>query len=202
MKSKKIVPYSIAIAIFIIASLIYFYPVLKGQKIAQSDITQFQGMVKEINDFRADKNTEPYWTGASFSGMPAYQISAYYPNDFVRSLDKIVRFLPRPADYTFLYFLSFFVLMLALKVEWRLAILGALSFGFSTYLIIIFIPGHNAKAHAIAYMPLVLAGVLWVFQKKYVLGFFVTGLAMALEIYANHIQMTYYLGFCLLILES
>ncbi len=200
MKSKKIVPYSIAIAIFIIASLIYFYPVLKGQKIAQSDITQFQGMVKEINDFRADKNTEPYWTGASFSGMPAYQISAYYPNDFVRSLDKIVRFLPRPADYTFLYFLSFFILMLALKVEWRLAILGALSFGFSTYLIIIFIPGHNAKAHAIAYMPLVLAGVLWVFQKKYVLGFFVTGLAMALEIYANHIQMTYYLGFCLLIL--
>jgi hypothetical protein len=200
VKSKKIVPYSIAIAIFIIASLIYFYPVLKGQKIAQSDITQFQGMVKEINDFRADKNTEPYWTGASFSGMPTYQISAYYPNDFVRSLDKIVRFLPRPADYTFLYFLSFFILMLALKVEWRLAILGALSFGFSTYLIIIFIPGHNAKAHAIAYMPLVLAGVLWVFQKKYVLGFFVTGLAMALEIYANHIQMTYYLGFCLLIL--
>jgi hypothetical protein len=200
VKAKKFLPYGIAIAIFIIASLIYFYPVLKGQKIAQSDITQFQGMAKEISDFRADKNTEPYWTGASFSGMPAYQISAYYPNDFVRSIDKLLRFLPRPADYTFLYFLSFFVLMLALKVKWRLAILGALSFGFSTYLIIIFIPGHNAKAHAIAYMPLVLAGVLWVFKKKYALGFLVTGLAMALEIYANHIQMTYYLGFCLLIL--
>ena len=200
MKSKKILPYIIATAIFIIASLMYFYPVLKGQKIAQSDITQFRGMVKEINDFRADKNAEPYWTGASFSGMPAYQISAYYPNDFVRTIDRTLRFLPRPADYTFLYFISFFVLMLALKVKWRLAILGALSFGFSTYLIIIFIPGHNAKAHAIGYMPLVLAGFLWVFQKKYVLGFLVTGLAMALEIYTNHIQMTYYLGFCLLIL--
>ncbi len=200
MNFKKLIPYSIAIAIFVLASLTYFYPVLKGQKIAQSDITQFRGMVKEINDFRADKNTEPYWTGASFSGMPAYQISAYYPNDFVRILDKAIRFLPRPADYTFLYFLSFFVLMLALKVKWRLAILGALSFGFSTYLIIIFVPGHNSKAHAIGYMPLVLAGVLWVFQKKYVLGFLVTGLAMALEIYTNHIQMTYYLGFCLLIL--
>lgn len=200
LKLKKILPYSIAVAIFVFASLAYFYPVLKGQKIAQSDITQFRGMVKEINDFRADKNTEPYWTGASFSGMPAYQISAYYPYDFVRTLDRTLRFLPRPADYTFLYFLSFFVLMMALKVKWRLAILGALSFGFSTYLIIIFVPGHNSKAHAIAYMPLVLAGVLWVFQKKYVLGFIVTGLAMALEIYTNHIQMTYYLGFCLLIL--
>lgn len=200
MKINKLLPYVIAVAIFVIASLIYFHPVLKGQKIAQSDITQFRGMVKEIADYRIANDAEPYWTGASFSGMPAYQISAYYPYDFVRSLDRTLRFLPRPADYTFLYFLSFFVLMMALKVKWRLAILGALSFGFSTYLIIIFIPGHNAKAHAIAYMPLVLAGVLWVFQKKYVLGFIVTGLAMALEIYTNHIQMTYYLGFCLLIL--
>jgi hypothetical protein len=200
MKLNKYLPYIVAIIIFVIASLVYFHPVLKGDKILQSDITQFRGMVKEINDYRVDKNEEPYWTGASFSGMPAYQISAYYPNDFVRLLDRSLRFLPRPADYTFLYFLSFFVLMLALKVQWRLAILGSLSFGFSTYLIIIFIPGHNAKAHAIAYMPLVLAGVLWVFQKRYLLGFIVTGFAMALEIYTNHPQMTYYLGFCLLIL--
>jgi hypothetical protein len=195
----KFIPYVIVLAIFVLASIAYFHPVLKGQKLHQSDITQFRGMVKEINDFRADKHTEPYWTGTSFSGMPSYQVSAYYPYDFVRILDKIVRFLPRPADYTFLYFLSFFVLMIALKVSWRLAIFGSLAFGFSTYLIIIFGAGHNAKAHAIAYMPLVLAGVLWVFQKRYLLGFIITSVAMSLEIYTNHPQMTYYLGFCLLI---
>ena len=195
----KYIPYVLVLAIFVLASIIYFHPVLKGEKLHQSDITQFRGMVKEINDFRADKNTEPYWTGTSFSGMPSYQVSAYYPYDFVRILDKIVRFLPRPADYTFLYFLSFFVLMMALKVNWRLAIFGSLAFGFSTYLIIIFGAGHNAKAHAIAYMPLVLAGVLWVFQKRYLLGFVITSVAMSLEIYTNHPQMTYYLGFCLLI---
>jgi hypothetical protein len=200
VKLNKIFPLIVAIIIFSLASIIYFHPILKGYKLNQSDITQFRGMVKDINDFRTEENREPYWTGASFSGMPAYQISAYYPNDFVRSLDRLLRFLPRPADYTFLYFLSFFVLMMALKVNWRLAILGSLAFGFSTYLIIIFGAGHNAKAHAIAYMPLVVAGFLWVFQRKYILGFIVTGLAMALEIYTNHIQMTYYLGFCLLIL--
>ncbi len=200
MKRIKIFPSVVAILLFSLASIIYFHPILKGHKLNQSDITQFRGMVKDINDFRSEENREPYWTGASFSGMPAYQISAYYPNDFVRSLDRLLRFLPRPADYTFLYFLSFFVLMMALKVNWRLAILGSLAFGFSTYLIIIFGAGHNAKAHAIAYMPLVVAGFLWVFQRKFILGFIVTGLAMALEIYTNHIQMTYYLGFCLLIL--
>ena len=200
MKFTKIFRYIVAVLFFVLAAVIYFHPILNGKKIQQSDITQFRGMAKEIQDYRAQNNAEPYWTGASFSGMPAYPISAYYPNDFIRSLDRLLRFLPRPADYTFLYFLSFFVLMMALKVEWRLAILGALAFGFSTYLIIIFGAGHNAKAHAIAYMPLVLAGILLVFQRRFLVGFIVTGVAMALEVYANHIQMTYYLGFCLLIL--
>jgi len=200
MKLNKFIYYLVAVVIFIAASIIYFHPVLKGEKIKQSDITQFRGMSKEIVDYRAEKNEEPYWTGAAFSGMPAYQLSAYYPNDFVRAIDQGIRFLPRPADYTFLYFFSFFILMMALKVPWKLGVLGALAFGFSTYLIIIFGAGHNAKAHAIGYMPLVLAGVLWIFQKRYLLGFVVTGLAMALEVYANHPQMTYYMGFALLIL--
>ncbi|MBG7631240.1 MAG: YfhO family protein, partial [Bacteroidetes bacterium] len=107
--------------------------------------------------------------------------------------------LPRPADYLFLYFFGFFILLTVLKVEWKLAVFGALGFGLSTYLIIILGVGHNAKAHAIAYMPIVLAGILLVFQQKYLLGFVVTALAMALEIAASHIQMTYYLMFLVLI---
>ena len=200
MNIKKTFPYLIAVLLFVIASLLYFSPVLKGQKLNQSDITQFRGMSKEIVDYRAGKGEEPYWTGAAFSGMPAYQLSAYYPNDYIKKVDGFLRFLPRPADYLFLYFLGFFILLIALKVDYKLAILGALSFGFSTYLIIIFGAGHNAKAHAIAYMPLVLAGVLWIFQKRYLLGFVVTAFAMALEVNTNHPQMTYYLGFVILIL--
>ena len=200
MKTHKIVPYFIAVVIFVVASVAYFNPVLKGQKIKQSDITQFKGMSKEIVEYRNANQEEPYWTGAAFSGMPAYQLSAYYPHDYIRKVDRLLRFLPRPADYIFLYFLGFFLLLVALNVEWKLAVLGAFSFGFSTYLIIIFGAGHNAKAHAIGYMPMVLAGVLWVFKRKYLLGFVVTSLAMALEIHANHPQMTYYLGFSIFIL--
>ncbi|MBS9773996.1 MAG: YfhO family protein [Tenacibaculum sp.] len=194
-------PYIFGIILFTIVSLLYFYPVLSGKQIKQSDITQFSGMAKEIVDYRNTHNgEEPYWLGNAFSGMPAYQVSAYYPNDFMRYVDNALRFLPRPADYLFLYFIGFFLLLMALKTDWKLAILGALSFGFSTYLIIIFGAGHNAKAHAIAYMPVVIAGFLYVFRKKYLVGFVITALAMALEIYANHLQMTYYLGFILLIL--
>ncbi|WP_440069179.1 YfhO family protein [Tenacibaculum discolor] len=200
MNLKKFLPFAIAIIVFAIASVLYFNPVLSGKQIKQSDITQFIGMSKDVKEYRAEKGEEPYWLDNAFSGMPAYQVSAYYPNDFVRYIDKAIRFLPRPADYLFLYFLSFFLLLTALKVDWKLAVLGSLSFGFSTYLIIIFGAGHNAKAHAIGYMPMVIAGVIYIFRKRYLLGFILTALAMALEIYSNHPQMTYYLGFCLLIL--
>jgi len=87
-----------------------------------------------------------------------------------------------------------------LKVDFKLAALGALAFGFSTYLIIILGVGHNSKAHAIAYMPLVLSGILLVFQKRYIIGFLLTAIAMGLELVANHFQMTYYLMFLVIIL--
>ncbi len=200
MNFKSIIPTLIAIASFVIVSLIYFSPVLEGKKILQSDIVQFTGMSKEIQDFRAENHREPYWTDAAFGGMPAFQVSTYFPHDFIKKIDKIIRFLPRPADYLFLYFFGFFILMSVLKVDWRLAIFGSIAFGLSTYLIVILGVGHNAKAHAIGYFPIVLAGVLLVFQRRYLWGFILTTLASALEISAGHVQMTYYLFFVLLLL--
>jgi len=163
---KKTVPYLIAFVIFTVVSVAYFSPVLEGKKIFQNDIKHFIGMAKEVNNFRAENKAEPYWTNAAFGGMPTYNLSVKYPNNYIKQLDSLLRFLPRPADYLFLYFLSFFILLTVLKVDWKLSILGALAFGFSTYYIIILGVGHNAKAHAIAYMPLVLAGILMVLQKN------------------------------------
>lgn len=195
---SKYYPHLIAIVGFVLVSLIYFYPVLSGKKLYQSDIAQFTGMAKEQNDFRAAGKGEPYWTNSSFGGMPTYQMGANYQHDYIGKLDDLLRFLPRPADYLFLYFLGFYSLLLVLKTDPFKAFLGALAFGFSTYMIVILGVGHNAKAHAIAYMPLVVAGVLLVFRRKYIAGGLLTMIAAALEINANHFQMTYYLLFLLL----
>ena len=199
---NKFYPHALVILGFILVSLIYFYPVLQGKQIFQSDIAQYTGMAKEQNDFRAAENAEPYWTNSAFGGMPTYQLGANYPNDFVGKLDDVLRFLPRPSDYLFLYFLGFYGLLLVLKTDPLKAFIGAIAFGFSTYLIIILGVGHNAKAHAIAYMPLVIAGFILVFQKKYIWGGLLTMFAVALEVNANHFQMTYYLLIFLLILSG
>lgn len=197
---NKFYPHALAILGFVVISLIYFYPVLQGKQIFQSDIAQFTGMAKEQNDFRAIEHQEPYWTNSAFGGMPTYQLGAKYPHDYIGALDDAIRFLPRPADYLFLYFLGFYGLLLVLKIDPLKAFFGAIAFGFSTYLIIILGVGHNAKAHAIGYMPMVIAGFILVFQRKYILGGLVTLFATALEVNANHFQMTYYLLLLLLIL--
>ncbi len=198
---KKILPHFLIVLGFIGASLLFFYPVLQGKVIYQSDIVQFSGMAKQQNDFRAaNDGEEPYWMDNAFGGMPTYQVGAYYPNDLMKHLDRGIRFLPRPADYLFLYFIGIYSLLLIFKIDPKIAFVGALAFGFSTYLIIILGVGHNAKAHAIAYMPLVISGVLLCFKKHFFWGGIVFTLGMALELVANHFQMTYYLGLLLIVM--
>jgi hypothetical protein len=190
---KRLLPHILILIGFVVLSLAYFSPVLKGKKIFQSDIMHYIGMAEQHKAFAETEGEESYWTNSGFGGMPTYQLGAKYPHNYIKTLDLSIRFLPRPADYLFLYFLGFYILLLSLKVDFKLAALGSLAFGFSTYLIIILGVGHNAKAHAIAYMPLVIAGIILTFRKKYILGFLVTVVALGLEIVANHFQMTYYL---------
>ncbi len=197
---RKFLPHFLVILGFVMISLLYFSPVLSGKQIFQNDIKQYIGMSKQQTDFRASTGEETYWTNSAFGGMPTYQLGAKYPHNYIKQLDLLLRFLPRPADYLFLYFIGFYILLVSLKVDFKLAALGALAFGFSTYLIIILGVGHNSKAHAIAYMPLVLSGIILVFRQKYVLGFLLTTIAMGLEIEANHPQMTYYLMLLVIVL--
>ena len=89
-------------------SLLYFSPVLQGKKILQNDIIQYSGMAKQQNDFRIATGEETYWTNGAFSGMPTYQLGAKYPHNYIKKLDLFLRFLPRPADYLFLYLLGLF----------------------------------------------------------------------------------------------
>ena len=197
---KALFTHFFTLVLFVLIAVAFFHPVLQGKAILQSDIQQYNGMAREQNDFRNSEGEEPYWTNSAFGGMPTYQLGARYPHHYVKDLDRLIRFLPRPADYLFLYFVGFYILLCCLKIDYRLSILGALAFGFSTYFIIILGVGHNAKAHAIAYLPILLGGILLVFRKQYLWGFILASLGMALEVAANHYQMTYYFMLLVLVL--
>jgi hypothetical protein len=189
---RNIIPHIICIFFLLMLSLAYFYPVLLGKGLEQSDISQFTGMSKQIVDHRENFNEEPYWLDNAFLGMPSFQVTAIYPYDLLRVIDHSIRFLPRPADYLFLYLLSFYLLIISLKINYKYALFGSVAFGFSTYMIIILGVGHNTKALALGYLPLIIMGVLMIFRKDFLKGFLITSLALGLQIHSNHYQMTYY----------
>ena len=195
LRLKQFVPHLVVVLIILVVILAYFSPLLEGKRLKQSDITQWKGMSKEITDFREKTGEEALWTNSMFGGMPAYQISVQYKGNLIRYIDDIFKFgLPHPANLVFIYFIGFFILLMVLKVDPWLAMAGALAFTFSSYFFIILEAGHNSKAHAIGYMAPVLAGILLTFRGKYIAGGLLTALFLALELRANHLQITYYLA--------
>jgi hypothetical protein len=190
---KNYLPHGLAIVIFAIITIIYFKPLFSGKVLSQSDINQHKGMSKEIVDYRNTHHSEPLWTNSMFGGMPAYQISTLYPGNWIGKLDNAFKlYIPLPAGYLFLYCLGFFILLLCLDVNPWLALIGGLAYGLSSYFLIILEVGHNSKANALGYLPALLGGVILLFKGKPWLGLSLTALFTAMELNANHVQISYY----------
>ena len=75
--------HGLALLIFAIISVLYFFPLLDGKKILQNDIVQYSGMSKELRDYRLENSSETYWTNSAFSGMPTYQLGAIYEINYI-----------------------------------------------------------------------------------------------------------------------
>lgn len=197
---KTLAPHLLAVIVFIVITFLYFPPLMEGKAIRQGDIMQYQGMSKEISDFREKTGIEPLWTNSMFGGMPAYQISVVYHYNVAKNINSIVTLkFPVPAVYLFLGLLGFYILMLVMGANIWIAVAGAIAFAFSSYFFIIEAAGHNSKAHAMTFMAPILAGIILSFRGKYLLGAAVFGLFFALQLYANHLQITYYTGMIILV---
>lgn len=178
---------------FALVSLLFYYPVIYGKTLLQSDIRQYEGMSRQLKDYRAKTAKETYWIDNAYGGMPTYQLGSQYPSDFLSPIYSFFRILPRPTHILFLYLFGAYLLLVILKIPWQTALFGALAFGFSTYLLIILQVGHNTKALAVSFFPFVIAGLILLFRREFFWGLLLTSLALAMQIRANHYQMTYYL---------
>lgn len=196
---KQLLPHLMAIAILLVVGFVYFSPVLGGKSLPTHDILQHTGMAHEVNQFKENTGEVSLWTNSMFGGMPTYQIATSYPNSLflIKPVYKmLVRGLPKPLNMLILYFIGFYLMLVSFRVDWRLALAGALAYGFASYNIIIIDAGHNTKALAIGLAPLVLAGMNMALTSKYwILGSALAGIAMAFELKVNHVQITYYLFF-------
>jgi hypothetical protein len=190
---KQLLPYIGGVVLFAVLAFVYFYPVVEGYRIKQSDIKLGKGMSQEIRDHREVFKEEPLWLGNMFSGMPTFQVSTEFPGNLLQYVSKVItRSVPHPVGIVFAYMIGFFIFSLSLRINPYISIVGAIAYGFSSYFIIILEAGHNTKALALAYVPAMLAGIITMYRGKELLGFVITALFVGLELYANHFQITYY----------
>jgi hypothetical protein len=199
-KIKPILPHLIAVLLFMVVSFVYFYPVLEGKVLKANDSTVTKINTKEIQDFRDKYGREPLWTNSIFSGMPAYLISTRYPGNLIKYADVTkLRKFKMPVSVLFLSMLGFYILLLIFEVDPWLAIAGALAYGLSSFFFQILGAGHNTQAIALAYMAPMIGGIYYTYRHDALKGALFTAFVLALEIQANHPQITYYAMICLLI---
>jgi hypothetical protein len=191
---KKALPHLFVIGIALLVIITYFNPMLSGKVLKQADVDQWRASYEEIYQFYQSTGERTFWTGTVFSGMPTYLIGATYQYNFTVTLQTFFSSVfHNPLDTVFLLFICFYVLMLAFEAGPFLAFIGAIAFTFSTFNFINIDAGHLTKGNAIAYIPLVLAGIQITLRKNKLFGALLTGIAMSMELAANHLQITYYL---------
>lgn len=200
-KNKQFLGILLAIIAFAAITLIYFSPILEGKRIKQHDIEMYKGMAQEINDFRDETGEQSLWTNSMFGGMPAWNIGVQQNSNLMTYIQKIIGLgFPSPIMSVFISMLGFFILLLVLECKTWVSFIGALAYGFTSYLFIVMGAGHNSKAVAMAYMAPVIAGIIMTYKGKYLWGAVLTAISLALEIRAGHIQITYYLFMIVLIM--
>ena len=200
-KNKQLLGIIFAIVAFALITLIYFTPILEGKRIKQHDIEMYKGMSQEINEFRDETGEQSLWTNSMFGGMPAWNIGVQQNSNLMTYVQKIIGLgFPSPIMSVFISMLGFFILLLVLECKTWISFIGALAYGFTSYLFIVMGAGHNSKAVAMAYMAPVIAGIIMTYKGKYLWGAVLTAISLALEIRAGHIQITYYLFMIVLIM--
>ena len=198
-----VIHFAIAVIAFAAIAWIYFYPNdVKGDVLQQNDIMQGLANGQEVKSFEQQTGEKSWWTDALFGGMPTFQIApSYQGTTMLNPASALYRlYFPTPVSWIFLLMLGFFLLMLAFKVKWYYAVLGAIGYAFSSYFFILMGAGHIWKLMVLAYIPPTLAGIVWCYRGKYLGGMAVAAFFAALQLASNHVQMTYYSMFIIVAL--
>ena len=198
---RKCLPDLLAVILFAVLAFAYFFPAdTEGRILYRHDSAAGKGAGQEMSEYRQRTGETTRWTNSLFSGMPTYQMAPAYGSGKV--LDQVANayhlWLPDYVWYLFAYLLGFYILLRAFDFRQMLAALGSIVWAFSTYFLIIIAAGHYWKVMALAYLPPMIAGMVLAYRGKYLWGFVVTAIFAALEVQANHVQMTYYYLFIIL----
>ena len=203
VKDRQTRGFIFSVIIMAVISIAFFYPNnFEGNDLRQHDMLQGMANGQELKDFTEQTGEQSFWTNSLFSGMPAFQIAPTYPsNSLFAWFTKVYGLgLPSPSNLLFMMMVGFMILMMALRVRWEYGLIGAIAWGFSTYFIIIIGAGHIWKFVTLAYIPPTIGGIVLAYRGRYLAGAAMAAFFAMMQLNANHIQMSYYFGFLIVVL--
>lgn len=198
---KYFIPAAIIVA-FLVISFAYTSPTITGKVIRSNDVIQADGAAKELRNFEEKSGRRALWTNSMFSGMPSYMIYIKYPNSWTTTISAVLTYglgIPRSTSVVFYLLVGFYIFLLMLGKDHLISVLGAIGFAFASYNIISIEAGHLSKLFAIAYAPPLIGAVIMTFRGKLITGAALAAFFASLELYANHVQITYYILIALFI---
>lgn len=201
LKRPQVWGFFVSALVMFVISFCYFYPdAAQGNVLQQYDMIQGSAIGQEAKAFQEQTGEKSLWTNSLFSGMPMFQISPSYPsNNLFEWINSLYSgFLPYPANLLMMMMMGFFILLLAFKLRWYHALIGAIAYGFSSYFIILIGAGHIWKFSTLAYIPPTIAGIVFCYRGKYLLGGALAALFAMMQLSSNHVQMTYYFSFVII----
>ena len=193
----------LAVLLMAVIAFLFFYPdAMEGKVLQQHDIQQGLANGQEGKAFTEATGETTRWTSSLFGGMPNFQISPSYPSsDLISWITKLYGLgLPSPANLLFMMMVGFFIMLLCMRMKWYTALLGAIGWAFSTYFIIIIGAGHIWKFVTLTFIPPTIGGIILCYRGRYVAGTALASLFCALQLQANHPQMSYYFLFVIFFL--
>ena len=200
---KQYLPEVLVIVLFALIAFAYFFPAdIEGKILYRHDSSAGVGLGQEAQKYKDATGKTTRWTNSAFGGMPTYQTApSYGSTESITAAAKAYHlWLPENVWYVFVYLLGFYILLRAFDFRRWMAALGAVVWAFSSYFFIIIAAGHIWKVWALAYLPPMIAGIVLAYRGKYLWGLIVTAIFAAFEVNANHVQMTYYYLFIIVLM--
>lgn len=200
-KYTPVLTFLAGIAVIAVIAFAFFFPdASEGNQLRQHDMQQGIAIGQEAKAYAEATGEVSRWTNSLFSGMPTFQISPSYPSSGLYTwINSVMGLgLPSPSSLLAMMMTGFFILLLAMKMRWYVALIGAVAYGFSSYFIIIIGAGHIWKFVTLAYIPPTIAGIILCYRGRYLAGGALAALFAMMQIASNHVQMTYYFLFVII----
>ncbi|MCB9227867.1 MAG: hypothetical protein H6578_11965 [Chitinophagales bacterium] len=194
-KNKKKLFHLLSIFVILIFSCVLFFPQLNGSKVEAGDMVSSDAKSKHIKEYMQNNNDLIYWNAAQFSGGPIYLLALGKKNNIMGYIDKAITFNhAAPIGLFFALGLVLYISLIFLNIDWKLSLVLSLVHMVSLMNFTLLEAGHYSKLYTLAYLPLILSGIIQTFKNRFISGGIFVAIGMSLAIYSGHVQMVYYLG--------